>query len=412
MKIVIVGAGPAGVAAAETVRNLDRHTEIIVLSAEPYPPYSPPAMIDHFLSGSNAHLWRGEDWPDRFRIDYRNNTQVSAVVPAHRQLEMADGTTLGYDQLVIATGSRLYAPVKGGELPRVHNFKSLSTANVLINQVREQQARTAVIVGAGFIGMEIALLLCELGVRATQIEMVDQVMPRMLDADTAGIVLKQMQTRGVEVRLNTRASAFIGPGYAQAVELEGGETLEVDILIAATGVKPNTELLKGSEVEFQWGITVDDHLRTSVPNIFAAGDVAETVDRLTGESYVHAIFPNAVEQGRVVGLNLLGYDEVYEGADSMNSLKHLGIPVMAVGRKDGDEVLRYQRADVLRTIYLVNNRIVGFQLVNDISAAGVLRELMNRHVDIRPFKDRLARPSFGHGSVVWQALVGGEYLGM
>ena len=410
MKIVIVGAGPAGVTAAETVRALDLHTEIAVLSAEPYPPYSPPAMIDHFLSGSDAHLWRGEDWPDRFQIDYRSNSQVSAIVPAHRQLQMADGTIIDYDQLVIATGSRLYAPIRGGDLPGVHNFKSLSTANALIKQVREQRARTAVIVGAGFIGMEIALLLCELGVKVTQVEMLDQVMPRMLDAETAGIVLQQMQARGVEVRLNTRASAFVGPGYAQAVELEGGETLGADILIAATGVKPNTELLKGSGVEFQWGITVDDHLRTSAPNVFAAGDVVETADRLTGESYVHAIFPNAVEQGRVVGLNLLGYDEVYEGADSMNSLKHLGIPVMAVGRKDGDEVLRYRRADVLRTIYLMNNRIIGFQLVNDIAAAGVLRELMNRRIDIRPFKDRLAQPSFGHGAVVWQAMVDGVHL--
>jgi nitrite reductase (NADH) large subunit len=410
MKIVIVGAGPAGITAAETVRPYDPHAEIVVLSAEPYPPYSPPAMIDHFLTGSNAHFWRGEDWSDRFRIDYRSSTQVAAVVPAHHRLRLTDGTTLGYDQLVIASGSRLYAPVKGSDLPGIHNFKSLSTANALIKQVRDQQARTAVIVGAGFIGMEIALLLCALGVRVTQVEMLDQVMPRMLDAETAGIVLNQMRARGVDVRLNTRASAFVGSGYAQAVELEGGGALQADILIAATGVKPNTELLEDSGIEFQWGITVDDHLRTSVPNIFAAGDVVETADRLTGESYVHAIFPNAVEQGRVVGLNLLGYDEVYEGADSMNSLKHLGIPVMAVGHKAGGEVLRYQRADVLRTIYLADNRIVGFQLVSDISAAGVLRELMNRHVDIRPFKDRLARPDFGQGAVVWQAITDGIHL--
>jgi nitrite reductase (NADH) large subunit len=409
MSIVIVGAGPAGVTAAETVRTHDHHTEIVVLSAEPYPPYSPPAMIDHFLTGSNAHVWRGEDWADRFQIDYRDSTQVRAVAPADHQLQLGDGTILDYDQLVIATGSRLHAPVRGSDLSGIHNFKSLSTANALIHQIREQQAKTALIVGAGFIGMEIALLLCELGVQVTQIEMLDQVMPSMLDADTARIALKQMRARGVDVRLNTRASAFVGPGYAQAVELQSGGVLEADILIAATGVKPNTELLQDSGIEFQWGIIVDDHLRTNVPNIFAAGDAVETIDRLTGESYVHAIFPNAVEQGRVVGLNLLGYEEVYGGADSMNSLKHLGIPIMAVGRKDGNEVLRYQRADVLRTIYLTDNRIVGFQLVNDIAAAGVLRELMNRRIDVRPFKDRLARPDFGHGIVVWQAIAGGMH---
>ena len=126
---------------------------------------------------------------------------------------------------------------------------------------------------------------------------------------------------------------------------------------------------------------------------------------MNGEVRVHAIFPNAVEQGRVVGLNLAGYDVPYQGADRMNSLKHLGLPVMAVGMKIGDEVLQTRRQDDLRTLYLKENRLVGFQLVGDISSAGILRALMNQQSDLANIKDRLLDPNFGQGMLAWRALV-------
>jgi nitrite reductase (NADH) large subunit len=127
-------------------------------------------------------------------------------------------------------------------------------------------------------------------------------------------------------------------------------------------------------------------------------------DRLTGETFVHAIFPNAVEQGRVVGLNLAGYDVCYEGADRMNSLKHLGLPVMAVGLKEGDEILQEKRNGDLRTLYLKQNHLVGFQLVGDIRAAGILRTLIIQQRDISPLKHHLLDPNFGQGMMVWQAV--------
>lgn len=409
MKIVIVGAGPAGVSVVETLRKYDHQSEVIIFSAEPYPPYSPPAMADHFITGSDAHLWRGEDWHERLGVDYRSGVGVAAVVPQSKRLELEDGSSLDYDHLVIATGSRLYAPLEGADLPGVYNFKSLSAAEALVKHVRSGEARSALIVGAGFIGMEIALLLRTLGMEVTQLEMMDQVMSTMLDSQTASIALDLMRKRGIEVRLNTRATTFMGDGQASGVRLESGEILKADIYIAATGVKPNLDLLEGSGIDHRWGITVDDHLRTKVSDIFAAGDVIESPYRLGNELFVHAIFPNAVEQGRVVGLNLAGYDVVYAGADRMNSLKHLGLPIMAVGKKDGDDVLQYQRNGDLRTLYLRDNRLVGFQLVGDIRAAGILRALMIQQRDLKSLKDRLLDPSFGQGIIAWGAVAPQNY---
>ena len=404
MKIVILGAGPAGVSAAETVRTHDPRAELVVISAEPYPPYSPPAMVDHFLTGSGVHLWRGEDWPQRWDVDYRPGVKATALDPAGHQVALSDGSSLAYDRLLVATGSRLYAPLAGAELPGVYNFKSLSAAEALIARVHQGEARKAVIVGAGFIGVEIALLLCELGVEVTQVEMLDQVMPRMLDGDTAAHALEAMRRRGVQVRLETKAEAFVGDGRAAGVRLESGETLAADILIAATGVRPNLDYLQGSGIAHNWGISVDVLLQTSAPDVYAAGDVVEAPDRLTGEPYVHAIFPNAVAQGRVAGLNMLGFDVPYEGADRMNSLKHLGLPIMAVGLKEGDQVLQAKRDGDLRTLYLQEDRLVGFQLVGDIRAAGVLRALLVRRADLRPIKDRLLDLSFGQGTIISAAM--------
>ena len=404
MKIVIIGAGPAGVSAAETLRAHDRESEVIMLTAEPYPPYSPPAMVDHFLTGSDAHLWRDPDWAEQAGVDYRKGVEVTAIQPDTHSLQLKDGSGLEYDRLVLATGGGLYAPLEGADLAGVFNFKSLSAAETLIKKVKSGSASTAIVVGAGFIGMEIALLLRELGAAVTQVEMLDQVMAAMLDADTAAVALDILRERGVDVRLNTKAAAFVGDKQAKGIQLESGERLEADVLIAATGIKPNLKPLEGSGIAHDWGITVDEHLRTSVSDIYAAGDAVETTDRLTGETFVHAIFPNAVEQGRVAGLNLAGIDTRYEGADRMNSLKHLGLPIMAAGLKSGDEVLRTRQGGHIRTIYLEDNRIVGFQLVGDVTAAGILRSLMNQGENILPYKDRLLNPNFGQGMLVWDAI--------
>ena len=404
MKIIIIGAGPAGVIAAETVRSFDRQVELTMLTDEPYLPYSPPAMADHFIHGSDLHLWRARDWPEQTGVDYRMGVKVAAIEPEAHGLQLFNGEALSYDQLLIASGAHLYAPLAGADLPGIYNFKSLKAAEALVEKVRSGQASSALIVGAGFIGMEIALLLCELGVKVTQIEMLDQVMSAMLDAETASTALTLMRFHGVDVHLNTKAAAFVGNGQANGVRLESGEVLQADLLIAATGVMPNLDLLRGSGIAAKRGIVVDSQLRTNAPEVYAAGDCTETPDRLTGETFLHAIFPNAVEQGRVVGMNLAGYQVEYEGAERMNSLKHLGLPIMVAGDKQGDKVLREQNSKTLRTIYLRENRLVGFQLVGDIRAAGVLHALMTQKSDISSLEGHLLDPNFGEGMLAWSAL--------
>jgi len=331
---------------------------------------------------------------------------VAGLEAESHRLRTQAGELLEYDKLVIATGSRLYAPLEGNDLPGIYNFKSLTAAEELVGRVRSGEARTALIVGAGFIGVEIAVLLRKLGLEVTMLEMLGQVMPRVLDPETAGYVEGVLRGMGVELRLGAKGKSFIGNGRADGVLIEDGETLHADVLIASTGVRPNIDWLEGSGLEVGWGVRVDDRLRTTAPDVFASGDVVEAADRLTGERSVNAIFPNAVAQGTVVGLNLAGHEVRTEGTDRMNSLKHLGVPVVVAGLKDGDEVLRRRRNGGMRTLFLKDGRLVGFQMVGEVAAAGVFRSLMNRRQDVRAFKDRLLQPTFGQGTVAWGAISG------
>jgi NAD(P)H-nitrite reductase large subunit len=282
----------------------------------------------------------------------------------------------------------------------IYNFKSLSAAEDLIGHVRRREARTALIVGAGFIGIEIGLLLADLGVEVTQLVR-SRVMRSMLDPETSALVLEMIEARGIRALRGDDADAvaFLGEGgRATQVAMRSGIEMSADLLVAATGLRPNIEFLAGSGLETSWGVCVDDHLRTNDPDVYAAGDVAEHLDRITGERYVYAILPNAVAQGRIVAHNLLGWDEVYAGAENMNSLKHLGLPVMAVGEMVGEE-LRHEGDGILRKIYLQDGRIAGFRLAGDVRNAGIYRSLLNREVDVTPFRERLLSPAFGMGQL-------------
>ncbi len=406
MRCVVVGTGPAGITAAETLRRLDPSGTVVALSAEPFAPYSPAAMADHFLTGRDSTLyWRGRDVAERLGLDERRATSVVALDPDNHEVVLADASRVGYEGLVLASGSRLYAPLEGADRPGVLDFKSLRAASELIRRVREHEARTALVVGNGFIGIELALTLADLGVDVTVIGRRTWIMPRVLDPVTSAMAERELVRRGVTLRLGVEARAFTGAPSVTGVQMADGTTLTADLIVAATGVKPHAEYLAGSAVTADWGVHVDDHLRTSVPGIVAAGDVAEAADWLTGERFVHAIFPNAVAQGPLAAANLLGGDLVYAGAEAMNSLKHLGVPIVAMGTIDApDEVLRWESEGALRSVYLRDGTIVGAQLAGDIRAAGVYRSLMLRRADVGRFGRRLVEPRFGMGEVVWDAL--------
>jgi len=406
MRAVIIGTGPAGITAAETLRREDPSGSVVALSTEPYAPYSPAAMADHFLTGRDDTLyWKGQNVAELRGIDERRESVVIGLDVDNREVVLHDDSRIPFEGLIIASGSKLNAPLEGADLPGIFDFKSLRMADELIGRVKRGEARSALIVGNGFIGVELSLLLADLGVDVTIIGRRPWIMPRVLDTLTAAVAQRGLIERGVKLHLGVEAEAFVGSPNVNSVRLNDGQLLEADLIVAATGVKPHIEFLHDSPIVTDWGIHVDDTLQTSETGIFASGDVAEARDWLTGERFVHAIFPNAVAQGEIAASNLLGANLKYDGAEAMNSLKHLGIPIVAMGTIDQpDDVLRWESGSALRSIYLRAGTIIGAQLAGDIRAAGVYRSLMLRRADVSCFGRGLVEPGFDIGNVIWDAL--------
>ncbi|HEY5121825.1 MAG TPA: FAD-dependent oxidoreductase [Acidimicrobiales bacterium] len=407
MRAVIIGTGPAGITAAETLRREDPSGSVVALSTEPYAPYSPAAMADHFLTGRDDTLyWKGQNVAELRGIDERRESVVIGLDVDNREVVLHDDSRIPFEGLIIASGSKLNAPLEGADLPGIFDFKSLRMADELIGRVKRGEARSALIVGNGFIGVELSLLLADLGVDVTIIGRRPWIMPRVLDTLTAAVAQRGLIERGVKLHLGVEAEAFVGSPNVNSVRLNDGQLLEADLIVAATGVKPHIEFLHDSPIVTDWGIHVDDTLQTSETGIFASGDVAEARDWLTGERFVHAIFPNAVAQGEIAASNLLGANLKYDGAEAMNSLKHLGIPIVAMGTIDApDEVLRWESGSELRSVYLRDDTIIGAQLAGNIRAAGVYRSLMLRRADVRSFGRGLVEPGFNIGNVLSDALV-------
>ena len=169
MKIVIIGAGPAGITVAETLCRYDFKAEITLLSAEPYSPYSPPALAEYLLTGRELHLWRGRDYPADLKIKYLSGAKAAAINPAKKTVQLADGSQIPYDRLVLASGSRLFAPLEGQDKPGVYNLKSLSSVEEMLSRIRDGRAKSALVIGAGFIGVEIGVTLSDMGLKVTQL---------------------------------------------------------------------------------------------------------------------------------------------------------------------------------------------------------------------------------------------------
>jgi NAD(P)H-nitrite reductase large subunit len=301
MKVVIIGAGPAGVTVAETLCHNNFKAEIEMLSGEAYPPYSPPALSEYLLTGQDFHLWRGREYPGQLDINYRPGVAVTAVLPDQKAIRLNDGVTISYDRLVLASGSRLFAPVEGENQKGVYNLKSLSSVEELLRRIRTGDAKTAIVIGAGFIGAEIGLTLAEMGLKVIQLVR-SRILRTVLDDELSLLIERIMEDHGVKILRGADSDVvgFVGDPRVNGVETRRGDIIQADLIVAATGMRPNIEYLQGSGVVIDAGVVVDERMRTNLPGISAAGDVVTVPNVVTGERYVHGNYFNAIAQAQIV----------------------------------------------------------------------------------------------------------------
>ena len=315
MKHVIVGAGPAGVIAAETLRRGDANAEIQIIGGEPEPPYSRmaiPYLMEGNIGEDGTYLRKATDHYEKLKIGYSHGL-VESVSPGDNSLKLKGGDKVSYDRLLVASGARpLQLPVPGINMEGVHNCWTLADAREIAKLATE--GSNVVLIGAGFIGCIILESLLKLAGKLSVVEMEDRMVSRMMDDTASGMLKRWCESKKVEVLTSSRVSAIeavAGSEGDKAVVLEDGRKLHAHLVVLAVGVAPNMDFLEDSGVATDDGILVDEHLVTNVENIYAAGDVAQGPDFSTGDHMVHAMQPSAVEHGRIAALNMLGMGPVY-----------------------------------------------------------------------------------------------------
>jgi NADH oxidase (H2O2-forming) len=320
-KIVIVGAHAAAVDAASAARKTDRTAEIILLTTEKYAGYSRcgiPFVIGGHIPKMTDLIVYPSSYYQMMKLDLRRETTVTTIDAKNKTVETQDKAgkqqTLSYDALIIATGANSFIPpIKGKEKQGIYTVRTIEDGDK-IDQAIQLGAKTAAVLGAGLIGLEVAIGLTERGVKTTVVEMLPQIMPVMLDADMAKGVQEMLESKGIKILVSKGVEEFVGKDTVTGI-MAGGEQINADMTVAAFGVRANTELAQkaGLALGETKAIKVNPRMETSTPGIYAIGDCAETTNLITQRPALPQLGTVAVKQGKVAGTNAAGGYAVFPG---------------------------------------------------------------------------------------------------
>ena len=397
---VILGAGPAGVIAAETIRKHAPQDTITLIGDEPEPSYSRMA-IPYLLMGNiderGTYLRKS---PTHFE-DLKINVlvaPVSAVQAAIKKVVLKNGETIQFDTLLVATGSHpVHPPIPGIDSAGVHTCWTLADARAIMT-LAKPGARVLQL-GAGFIGCIIMEALSSRGVKLSVVEMGDRMVPRMMGPTAGGMIRDWVDAKGVEVFTGTRVES-IEAGTPLNVRLSNGRVMQADLVISAAGVRPAIGFLENSGITCLLGVLTDEHLQTNVPGIYAAGDCSEAFDKVSGKSVVSAIQPNAAEQARVAGINMVAFARgqalmaELKGVTQINVLDTLGLISTSFGDWQGAPGGEHvELTDLAQgrhlSLQFKDDVLIGCNSVGWTDHVGVMRGLVEGQVKLGTWKDTL-----------------------
>jgi NAD(P)H-nitrite reductase large subunit len=406
-KYVIIGGSAGGIGAVEAIREVDQTGTITVISDEQVPQYSRP-MISEYVS-KEATLDTMKYRSDQFWKD--NNVQTltgktaTKIDFAKKQVELKDDKTVNYEKLLIATGGKPFVPrMEGGDKQGVFTFTELSSAKDIESKL--ETAKTAVVIGGGLIGVSASEALVKRKIQVTLVELQPKILSLILDETASDIAQKVLTEAKVKVITGQTVQKIVGkpdnPDSVGGVVMTDGTKIACDLVVVAIGVTPRTDLVKDSAVKVNRGILVDKSMQTSVPDVYACGDVAEAYDFLINGNRLLPLWPLAHIGGRVAGYNMAGKKAQYEGGTVMSSLKYFELPVIAVGTVNPKDPENYEILTELKPeqrmykkVLLKDAKIVGFIFLGELEKAGILFHLLKNHVDVTEIKDTLLSEDFG-----------------
>ena len=412
MRHVIIGNGIAGVEAAGVIRALDPGSSLTIIAREIFPPYCRP-MVSLVLAGTATVEQlpiRPELWYHRLGIDARVGETAEAIDLEHRVVTTDRGGSFPFDRLLVASGSDPRA-VEGEGMGLDGVFFMRTEAHVRGMLERLPEVKHALVLGGGLVGFKAAYGLLHRGISVTMLIRSGYPLAMQVDAGAGDLIRQELERKGLLLRLGAEVSAFEGgngdrAGRVARAHLSDGTTLDCDLAVIGKGVVPTMGFLP-PEIVTHAGVSVDEHLETSVPGIYAAGDVAESVDVSRQKRWVNAVWPVAVEQGRVAGMNMAGRPVKYPGSLSRNVIRIYDLDVLTAGIVNPDETDEYDvyvagdpRRNRYRKLVLRDGVLVGAVLVGGVEQGGVLMALINNQRRLDGPIDAYLDPSFNFGQVI------------
>lgn len=408
MNYVIVGGSAAGVSCAEILRKHDKKADITLISDEAFALYS-RCLLTYLIAGTIDEpklYFKDKNFYKENNIKTYLGKRAVSIDAKKKSLSLEDGTKIPYDKLMLATGASPQGiDVPGMDKKGAFTVREIDDAHAILEML--ENVKEVCVLGGGLVGLRIAYALRQRKKEITVVVKSPQVLSQMVDADAARIIASVLEKNGIKIMTGVEAKEIIGGETVEGIVLDNGERLNCQIVIIGKGVKTNTELATSCGLKVEDGIVVDEYLRTSDENIFAAGDCAETFDVARGEKRINALWPCAVEQGEAAALNMLGKKQIYDGSLSMNSVEFFGLACISMGitkikkeEKDYEIISKEVEGRYYKKFILKENRIVGMILVGDIKPAGIVCALIKNKIDISSIKHLLLEDTFDYAKIM------------
>ena len=373
MKYVIIGNSAAGIACVEGIRSADAEGEITIVSDEPFAAYGRP-LISYYLLGATDRqrmLYRPADFYERNKVRALLGARAEKIDPAAQKIVLRGGGEIPYDRLLVATGSRPFEPPMAGIDGVKNKFNFMTLQDALSLEKVLSKRKNVLIIGAGLIGLKCLEGILERVKSVSVVDMASRILPSILDDAGAAVVRRELEGKGAKFYLSDSVAKFEG----NTAHLKSGKEISFDILVVAVGVRPNTELVKDAGGEVSRGVVTDEKQQTSLQNVYAAGDCAESFDITSGARKVLALLPNAYRQGYTAGVNMAGGEAAFADAMPLNAIGFFGSHVLTAGSYEGESFVQAE-GDVYRKFFCKDGVLKGFILVNSPERAGIYTSLI------------------------------------
>ncbi len=401
MKYLIIGNGIAGVSAAETIRSIDQDSDITMVSKEKTPPYSRP-LISYVVSGELKDaeiIIRDADFYEKLGINTQLGKRVLKVDADQKKVFLESGESIEWDRLLVASGADPRLPgVEGTDLENIFTLRNIKDAKKIVSCCKHH-VKKAIVLGGGLVGFKAAYGLLKRGVEVSIFITSPYPLSQVADEQSGILIMEALRDHGLKVEVGRTVEAFEGrDGKVSGVVLKDGDAVKCDMVVVGKGVDPAVDFLGETGIRLNRGVVVNTRLESSIPGIYAAGDVAEAPDIVWRENRINAIWPVAVEQGRIAAMNMAGLVTSYVGSLARNVIRIFDLDFMSGGivnppdEKDYEIRTSYdERKKKYKKLVFREECLVGMVLVNCIDQGGVLLNLVSQGRKLRNLKKTLLR---------------------